>query len=289
VEVIERAADFRKATDAARAGGRTVGFVPTMGFFHLGHLSLMERARAERDVVAISIFVNPLQFGPSEDLATYPRDLDRDLALAEDTGVDLAFVPSVEEMYPGGRPEVTIDPGPLGDRLEGASRPGHFRGMATVVAKLFNLVGPCAAYFGEKDAQQLAVVRRMVRDLSMPVEVVGCPTVRESDGLAMSSRNVYLSPEERRAATCLFQALREARESTDPYALRVAGRIADRIAAEPLARPDYVAVVDDETFEDVDRIERHARAVVAARFGRARLIDNVLLRPPVGQNEAGAG
>ena len=286
MEVIERADDFRKAADAARAGGRTVGFAPTMGFFHRGHLSLMERARAERDVVAISIFVNPLQFGPGEDLAAYPRDLDRDLALAQGIDVDLAFVPSVEEMYPGGRPEVAVDPGPLGDRLEGASRPGHLRGMATVVAKLFNLLGPSAAYFGEKDAQQLAVIRRMVRDLSMPIDVVGCPTVREPDGLAMSSRNIYLSPEERRAATCLFQALEEARASTDPSALRMAERITERIAAEPLAEPDYVAVVDDETFEDVDTMERPARVVVAARFGRARLIDNVLLQPPVGQNEA---
>ncbi|MBI4261163.1 MAG: pantoate--beta-alanine ligase, partial [Actinobacteria bacterium] len=192
MDVIREAAAFREACDAARRAG-TVGFVPTMGSFHEGHRSLFRRARAEADHVAVSIFVNPLQFGPGEDLAAYPRDLDRDLAGAGAEGVDTVFAPGGEEMWPGGPPEATVDPGPLGDRLEGASRPGHFRGVATVVAKLLHLVGPCRAVLGEKDAQQVAVVRRMVRDLGFPVEVVGCPTIREEDGLAMSSRNAYLS------------------------------------------------------------------------------------------------
>src|SRR5439155_21726313 len=207
VEVTRTAKGLRARTAEARAMRKPVGFVPTMGFFHQGHRSLMRRARAERGFLVVSIFVNPLQFGPGEDFEAYPRDPDRDLATAEAEGVDLVFAPDVDEMYPGGLPDVTVDPGPLGERLEGASRPGHFRGVATVVAKLFHLVGPSTAYFGEKDAQQLAVIRRMVRDLSFPVEVVGCPIVREPDGLAMSSRNVYLADEERRAARCLSLGL----------------------------------------------------------------------------------
>jgi len=212
VEVIRAIAMARKACDAARSAGRTVGFVPTMGAFHDGHVSLMRRARDERDAVVVSIFVNPLQFGPGEDLSRYPRDEERDLSMARELGVDVVFAPTVEEMYPAGEPAVSVDPGPLGDRLEGAVRPGHFRGVATVVAKLFEVVGPSTAYFGEKDAQQLAVIRHMVRDLSFPIDVVGCPTVRELDGLAMSSRNAYLSPVQREAAGCLFLALSEAAE-----------------------------------------------------------------------------
>ncbi|MDP9341316.1 MAG: pantoate--beta-alanine ligase [Actinomycetota bacterium] len=259
---------------------RPVGFVPTMGYFHEGHLSLMRRAREDRGFVVVSIFVNPLQFGPSEEFAAYPRDLDHDLAGAEAQGVDLVFVPEVDEMYPGGLPDVTVDPGPLGDRLEGASRPGHFRGVATVVAKLFHLVGPSAAYFGEKDAQQLAVIRRMVRDLSFPVDVEGCPIVREPDGLALSSRNVYLSPEERTSATCLYRALQAAATlvaegERDAGALRA--RMAEVVEAEPLAGLDYAAVVDEATFEEVERLAGPARALVAARVGAPRLIDNLRL------------
>src|SRR5688500_3012511 len=190
---------FRESCDAVRMEGSMLGFVPTMGYLHDGHLSLVARAREECDVVTASIFVNPLQFGPAEDLAAYPRDLDNDLALLEKEGVDFVFAPDADEMYPGGRPEATIDPGPLGERLEGASRPGHFAGVCTVVAKLFGLSGQCRAYFGEKDAQQLAVIKRMVLDLDVPVEVIGCSTVREEDGLAMSSRNSYLSQDERAA------------------------------------------------------------------------------------------
>jgi pantoate--beta-alanine ligase len=280
VEVIRAIAMARKVCDAARSAGRTVGFVPTMGAFHEGHASLMRRARDERDHVVVSIFVNPLQFGPGEDLSRYPRDEDRDLSIAGQLGVDVVFAPSVEEMYPTGQPEVTVDPGPLGERLEGAARPGHFRGVATVVAKLFDVVGPSTAYFGEKDAQQLAVIRRMVRDLSLPVVVEGCPTVREPDGLATSSRNAYLSPEQREAAGCLFLALSEAAQMArggERDAATVVAAMAREIGATPEARIDYAAVVDDETFDEVSTIAGPARALVAARFGETHLIDNLLL------------
>jgi len=279
---------FRAACDEARAGGDAVAFVPTMGFLHEGHLSLLARARDEAGFVAMSIFVNPLQFGPTEDLAAYPRDLDRDLELATKEGVDLVFNPDADEMYPSGLPATTVDPGPLGQRLEGEVRAGHFRGVCTVVAKLFSLVGPCRAYFGEKDAQQLAMIGRMVADLNMPVSVVGCPTVREPDGLAMSSRNVYLEGEERGASTCLYESLARARwlvEGGERDAAVLRAEIAKRIGAEPLARLEYVAIVDDDTFDDVDRLSRPARALVAARVGRARLIDN--LRLPVDDGEEG--
>lgn len=280
MEVTRTVAEARKACDAARSAGRSVGFIPTMGAFHEGHLSLIRRARGERDSVVVSIFVNPLQFGPGEDLARYPRDEDRDLAAAEELGVDMVFAPSVEEMYPGGEPEVTVDPGPLGERLEGASRPGHFRGVATVVAKLLHVIGPSRAYFGEKDAQQLAVIRRMVLDLAYPVEAVGCPIVREPSGLAMSSRNAYLTPGQRDAAGCLFLALSEAAQmarSGERDAAKLVAAMAREIGATPEARLDYAAVVDEETFQDVPEITRPARAVVAARFGDTRLIDNLLL------------
>jgi pantoate--beta-alanine ligase len=280
VEVIRAIAMARKVCDAAHSAGRTVGFVPTMGAFHDGHASLMRRARDERDHVVVSIFVNPLQFGPGEDLSRYPRDEDRDLSIAGQLGVSVVFAPSVEEMYPAGPPEVTVDPGPLGDRLEGTARPGHFRGVATVVAKLFDVIGPSTAYFGEKDAQQLAVVRRMVRDLSLPVRVEGCPTVREPDGLATSSRNAYLSPVQREAAGCLFLALSEAAQMArggERDAATLVAAMAREIGATPEARIDYAAVVDDESFEEVSTIAGSARALVAARFGETRLIDNLLL------------
>jgi pantoate--beta-alanine ligase len=280
VEVIRAITMARKVCDAARSAGRSVGFVPTMGAFHEGHASLMRRARDERDHMVVSIFVNPLQFGPGEDLSRYPRDEDRDLSIAGQLGVDVVFAPSVEEMYPAGPPEVTVDPGPLGDRLEGAARPGHFRGVATVVAKLFDVVGPSTAYFGEKDAQQLAVIRRMVRDLSLPVEVQGCPIVREPDGVATSSRNAYLSPEQREAAGCLFLALSEAAQIArggERDTATLVAAMAREIGATPEARIDYAAVVDDETFEEVSTIAGPARALVAARFGETRLIDNLLL------------
>ena len=257
-----------EACTKARAGGGSVGFVPTMGAFHDGHRSLIRRARAERDLVVASIFVNPLQFGDPADLERYPRDEPADLAVAETEGVDLVFAPAVDAMYPNGEPLVTVDPGPLGERLEGRSRPGHFRGVATVVAKLLNAVGPCAAYFGEKDAQQLAVIRALVR---------------EPDGLALSSRNRLLTPEQREAAPCLFLALSAAAELArggERDAARLVAAMAREIGATPQARIDYVVVVDEETFEEVSAIERPARVLVAARFGDVRLIDTLLLPTP---------
>ena len=268
MRVIDTVAGLRKELDRERAVGRTVGFVPTMGFLHEGHVTLMRRARAECDVVAASIFVNPLQFGPSEDLAAYPRDLERDTRLSEDAGVDYLFTPPVGEMYP--RPVLTtVSVREVGDGMEGASRPGHFDGVSTVVAKLFNVVGPCRAYFGEKDFQQLLVVRRMVEDLSVPVDVIGCETVREADGLALSSRNVYLGREERRAATVLSRALRAGVAAVedgerDPASLHRV--MADVVAAEPLAALDYAESL---------ALPGEIRLLIAARVGSARLIDNM--------------
>ncbi|HET7291767.1 MAG TPA: pantoate--beta-alanine ligase [Vicinamibacteria bacterium] len=273
---MRRAATIRELR-AWRACAGTVGFVPTMGYLHAGHLSLVERARRESERVVASIFVNPTQFGPREDLAGYPRDLDRDLRLLEAAGCDLVFVPDVAEMFPPGADTFVI-PGRVAAPLEGTRRPGHFRGVATIVAKLFNIVRPDRAYFGQKDAQQLAVIRALVRDLDLPVEVAGCPIVREPDGLAMSSRNSYLAPEERRAAPVLHRALLAARELASrgeqgADALRDEMRRA--IAREPLARLDYASVADPETFEELDRVAGPALLLVAAHLGRARLIDNL--------------
>jgi pantoate--beta-alanine ligase len=261
VTVVDTVAGFRKALDAERAAGRTVGLVPTMGYLHDGHASLIRRAAAECDVVAVTIFVNPLQFAATEDLSTYPRDFDGDLRLAEAAGATVVFAPPVEEMYPG--PVLTsVSVAEVGDGMEGASRPTHFAGVATVVAKLFNAAGPCRAYFGEKDWQQLQVVRRMVADLSFPVDVLGCPIVREPDGLAMSSRNVYLSAAERDAAVVLHRALLAGADHPE----RAGGVMARIINAEPLAQLDYAEVVETDT---------EFRMLVAARFGRTRLIDNL--------------
>jgi pantoate--beta-alanine ligase len=280
VEVIRRLADSLARCDEARATRRRVGVVPTMGAFHEGHSSLMRRARDETDLVVVTLFVNPLQFGDAADLAVYPRDEDRDRGIAQELGVDVLFAPTAEEMYPAGSPEVSVDPGPLGERLEGASRPGHFRGVATVVAKLLHAVGAARAYFGQKDAQQLAVIRRTVRDLSFPIEIVACPTVREPDGLALSSRNRRLLPEQREAAGCLFLALSEAAELArggERDAAKLVAAMAREVGATPQARLDYAAVVDEETFDEVREIARPARALVAAGFGEVRLIDNLLL------------
>jgi pantoate--beta-alanine ligase len=270
-------AALRDRLDAARAAGQRVGFVPTMGYLHDGHASLMDAARADSDVVVTSIFVNPLQFGPSEDLDAYPRDLSRDTALAERHGADILFVPATAEMYPTAI-RTTVSVAGVSEPLEGRSRPTHFAGVATVVAKLFAIVGPCRAYFGEKDFQQLAVIRQMVHDLSIPVEVVGCPTVREPDGLAMSSRNAYLTPAERAAAPVVHRALEAGRAlveagERDPAAVRAA--MAAVVEAEPLADLDYAEVVDARTFDVPDRLAGGLRLLAAVRFGSARLIDNV--------------
>jgi pantoate--beta-alanine ligase len=277
VKSIATIAELRATLDGERAAGRSVGFVPTMGYLHDGHASLMRAARADTEVVVASIFVNPLQFGAGEDLDAYPRDLDRDTELASGAGVDLLFTPGVEEMYP--RPVLTtVSVAQVAEGLEGASRPTHFAGVATVVAKLFSIVGPCRAYFGAKDFQQIAVVRRMTEDLSLPVEVVACPTRREPDGLAMSSRNVYLTADERAAAPVVYTALRSgaaaiAAGERDPAAVRAL--MAQIIEAEPLAQLDYAEVVDADSFTVPEPLAGNLRLLAAVRFGRARLIDNV--------------
>ena len=276
--MVDRAEVFRKALDDARAGGFTVGLVPTMGALHAGHRALVRRSAAECSTTAVTVFVNPLQFGPGEDLASYPRDLQGDLATAGAAGAGLVFTPVDVDLWAAGPPATSVTVAGVSEGLEGASRPGHFAGVATVVATLFNLAGPCRAYFGEKDFQQLAVVRRLAADLSFPVEVVGCPTVREPDGLACSSRNVLLSAEERAAAPVLHLALREAAEavaSGGHDAERIRGVLRDRIAAEPVAVLDYAEVVDSATLAPVDRVSGDVRLLVAARFGGTRLIDNL--------------
>jgi pantoate--beta-alanine ligase len=282
VRVIDRITDLRAFLDEARRAGGTVGFVPTMGYLHEGHRSLMARAREECDVVAVTIFVNPLQFGPNEDLASYPRDLDRDVDLCGGAGVDIILAPPVEEMYP--RPVLTtVAVAELGEGLEGATRPGHFAGVATVVAKLLNIAGPCRAYFGEKDYQQLAIVTRMVHDLSFPVTVVPCPIRRDVDGLALSSRNVYLDPAQRSAAPVIHRALQAGSAAVlagerDPAVARAL--VADIIAAEPLAELDYVEVVTDGTVTPPERLTGTVRFLAAARVGRPRLIDNLAVAVP---------
>ena len=269
---------LRARLDEARAGGHRVGFVPTMGFLHAGHLSLLERARSENDLVVVSIFVNPLQFNPGEDFDDYPRDLGRDLGVCAQAGADIVFVPVQQEMYP--EPVVTtVHAGTLANVLCGASRPGHFDGVATVVAKLFAIVGECWAYFGEKDFQQLTVVRQMAKDLSLPVRVVGCPTVREPDGLALSSRNAYLSPDERAQAPVLRRALEAGAavvESGETEAAAVEAEMAAVIGGASLARIDYAAAVCPHTLTRGQQpLRGDIRLLVAVRFGKARLIDNL--------------
>lgn len=283
MEVTERPGRARKAAALARSKGLEVGFVPTLGALHRGHASLFRRARVECGLVVASVFLNPLQFDSPEDLAAYPRLPDQDRAVAEAAGCDVVLAPLERDVYPNGVPEITVDPGHLGGRLEGASRPGHFRGVLTVVAKLLAVVGPCRAYFGEKDAQQLELVRRMARDLDLPVQVVGCPTIREGDGLAVSSRNARLSAEERAAAPVLFEALSDAAVLSRRGERRgdvLRAEMARRVGAEPLARLDYAAVVDEATWEDVLEASGPSRALVAASFGSTRLIDNLALPGP---------
>jgi pantoate--beta-alanine ligase len=278
VKVVRTVAELRAKLAPERRAGRRVGLVPTMGFFHEGHLSLMRRARAENDVVVVSLFVNPAQFGPNEDFDAYPRDEQRDAALARNEGVDLLFAPPVEEVYPAGF-ATHVDVELLSDDLCGAHRPGHFRGVTTVVAKLFNMVQPDVAYFGQKDAQQAIVIRRMARDLDFPVDVVVCPTVREPDGLAMSSRNVYLSTEERERALGLSRALRAA-EGAVAAGTRDAAAVLAAARAELDARgvePEYLELRSAEDLLPVESVNGSTLLAVAARVGRARLIDNTLL------------
>ncbi|HEY7270727.1 MAG TPA: pantoate--beta-alanine ligase [Dehalococcoidia bacterium] len=276
MEVVETIAAFRAAH--GRLEG-SLGFVPTMGFLHAGHMSLVEAAKGENRYVAVSIFVNPTQFGPNEDFSRYPRDPDRDLAMLREAGVDLVLLPSVEEIYPAGA-TTFVDPGPIAEVLEGKFRPGHFRGVATVVLKLFEIVRPHRAYFGRKDAQQLVVIRRLVRDLNVDVEIVPVDTIREPDGLALSSRNVYLSPAERQSALCLYRSLTLAQEMWT-RGVRDAGtyraRMRDVIEAEESAAIDYISVADPDSLEELERIKGPVLVSLAVRIGQTRLIDNVTL------------
>ena len=257
----------------------SVGFVPTMGYLHEGHLALVKQARIENSAVIASIYVNPTQFGPGEDIGVYPRDLNRDLELLRGERVDIVFIPSDDEMYP---PEFSswVDVEKVTGRLEGASRPGHFRGVTTVVAKLFNIVQPLRAYFGQKDIQQAVVIKRMVADLNMGVEIVVVPTVRESDGLAMSSRNIYLSPGERQASAILFQALTLARQlwqDGEKKTDKIRWQMTSLIQKEPLAQIDYISIADAETLEELQFIDRPALVFLAVKIGKTRLIDNISL------------
>ncbi|HEV7368133.1 pantoate--beta-alanine ligase [Arenibaculum sp.] len=280
MKVIPTIHALRAELAAARGRERTIGLVPTMGYLHEGHLTLAGRARRDNDVVVASIFVNPIQFGPGEDYESYPRDLDRDVSLLAAAGVDVVFAPPVREIYPT-PPKTFVEVPHIGSLLEGAVRPAYFRGVATVVSKLFNIVQPTRAYFGEKDYQQVMVIRQMVADLSFPVEIVPVPTVRESDGLALSSRNVYLTPEERRASLRLSQALAEAqamvrRGVESPAALEA--HLRRYIAEEPLARIDLVAVRDADTIEETgDRLPGRVLVLLFVRFGKAQLLDHVVI------------
>lgn len=263
-----------------REAGRTVGLVPTMGYLHEGHLSLVRGSKERCGATVVSIFVNPAQFGPGEDLQRYPRDLERDAAMLEKEGVDTLFVPAAEEIYPPGY-RTTVEVHGLQDRLCGRTRPGHFRGVATVVLKLFNIVRPDVAFFGAKDAQQSVIVEKMTRDLDLDVEIAVCPIVREPDGLAMSSRNTYLSPDERRAATVLSRSLAEAERLVregERNAARLAGRMNEIIAGEPLARLDYAEIVEAETLEPVVEVRGDTLLLLAVYIGRTRLIDNLRVR-----------
>lgn len=270
--------ELRAELAPLRRDGRTIGLVPTMGAFHEGHISLMERAHETTDVVVVSLFVNPTQFGPSEDLAAYPRDEQRDAEIAAAAGVDVLFAPPVEEVYPDGF-QTSVCVGALADPLEGLQRPGHFDGVATVVTKLLNMVGPDVAFFGQKDAQQALIVRRVARDLDIPTRIEVCPTVREADGLAMSSRNAYLAPSDRERAVALRRAL-DAAESAVASGERDATAVATAARAALAAydvEPEYLALVAPDTLAPVDRIDGEVLLALAARVGRARLLDNTLI------------
>ncbi len=276
MQVLSSIKAMRVALASAKANGGDVGFVPTMGYLHAGHMELVARARAQNQIVVASIFVNPLQFGPTEDLSRYPRDLERDQAMLEEAGVDILFAPGVEDMYPHPMKTV-VDVPELGCELEGAVRPGHFAGVTTVVSKLFNIVQPDNAYFGEKDYQQVAIIKRMADDLALPVRIVSVPTVRDADGLALSSRNVYLSEEQRRAAVIVPRALDEAERLlnqglTDPQLLEA--KLVDFIGREPFAKPEVVAVRDASTLKHVAKIDDPVVVALFVRIGTTKLLDN---------------
>ena len=279
-ERVERIEEVRRRIGEARGKGLRIGLVPTMGALHEGHASLLGRARAEMGLVVVSLFVNPTQFGPGEDFREYPRPLEKDLEVCRREGADLVFTPTAAEMYPAGL-ATTVRVAGMSEKMCGAFRPGHFDGVCTVVAKLLGIVQPDAAYFGEKDAQQLAIVRRMAADLNLPVEIHGCPLVREADGLALSSRNAYLSQAERRQALEISRALAEARRAIlagERDAARIGDGVRRRLAGAEGIGLEYVAVVDPDTLEDLEQIGEKALVAAAARVGKTRLIDNVLLR-----------
>jgi pantoate--beta-alanine ligase len=279
MRTIATIAGMKAAVAELKAQGRSIGFVPTMGYLHEGHLSLVRECRKRADITVVSIFVNPLQFGPQEDFRRYPRDPERDASLLEKEGVDILFLPEDAEMYPEGY-RTSVEVASLQDKLCGRTRPGHFRGVATVVLKLFNIVRPDFAFFGQKDAQQVIVLRRMVEDLNADVEIRARPTVRDPDGLAMSSRNTYLNAEERQAALVLFRGLEEARrmfEKGERAASPIRERLLSAIAAEPLARVDYVEIVNPSSLEPVEWIDGQALVALAVYVGKTRLIDNAIL------------
>lgn len=273
--------ETRAACRAARANGQRLGLVPTMGALHEGHLSLVRAAKAQCDAVAVSIFVNPTQFGPAEDLSKYPRQFERDCQLLERERVDILFAPPVEEVYPGGEVTWVLVEG-LSEKLDGRSRPGHFRGVTTIVSKLFHILEPEAAFFGQKDAAQLAVIRRMALDLNFPVEIVACPIVREADGLAMSSRNAYLNREERSRALVLPHSLQRAQQefqAGERIAAKLISAAKEVFASEPQVVLDYFEIVDPDTLDLIERISQKTLVAVAAYVGSTRLIDNVVLNP----------
>lgn len=277
MKIVSTVEEVRSQVKEWRKEGCTVGFVPTMGYLHEGHMSLIDAA-GENDKVVVSIFVNPMQFGPNEDLASYPRDLEHDAKLCEEHGVDLIFYPTPEEMY-GDNFYTYVDMNTLTQELCGLSRPVHFRGVCTVVAKLFNIVTPDKAYFGQKDAQQLAIIKRMVKDLNMPLTIVGCPIIREEDGLAKSSRNTYLSPEERKAALVLSRSIflgKELVENGECDCAKIIGAMTAEIEKEPLAKIDYVKIVDLGTMQQVEKIKGGILTAIAVYIGKTRLIDNFM-------------
>lgn len=279
MQIIHEISILRQHINKARKAGKTIGFVPTMGYLHQGHLSLLDKARSENDVTVLSIFVNPLQFGVGEDYEEYPRDLEADAVQAKHAGCDFIFAPTVKEMYPHGY-ATFVDVERLTSNLCGASRPDHFRGVTTVVNKLFNIVTPDHAYFGQKDAQQALVLQKMARDLNMNLTVDILPTIREKDGLAMSSRNKYLSFAERTAATVLFRSLQQAEEiivTGETDANKIIQSITRSIQSEPLANIDYVAIVDTEEIKETETIKGQTLIALAVRFGKTRLIDNIIL------------
>lgn len=276
MKIVKTIEEVRESVKEWRKEGKSVGLVTTMGFLHAGHASLIEEAVKNNDKVVVSVFVNPIQFGPTEDLESYPRDMNADSALCEKIGADLVFNPEPEEMYD--RESTYVVPENLSDYLCGAKRPGHFRGVCTVVTKFFNIVQPDRAYFGEKDAQQLAIIKKMVKDLSMPLEIVGCPIVREEDGLAMSSRNTYLDADERKAALCLSRAVKRGKEIVKEgmSAEELKAEMKKVFDAEPMAKIDYLEVVDFETMEPIDKVEGEVLVAMAVYIGKTRLIDNFI-------------